>query len=40
MNVVEPIRNKNDIKKVETILAKNKRNCCWLGLDCGQNELI
>ena len=37
MNVVEPIRNKNDIKKVETILAKNKRDLLLfnLGINCG-----
>lgn len=37
MNVVEPIRNKNDIKKVEKILAKNKRDLLLftIGTNCG-----
>ncbi len=37
MNVVEPIRNKKDIKKIENILSKNKRDLLLftLGTNCG-----
>ena len=37
MNVVEPIRNKKDIKKVENILSKNKRDLLLftIGTNCG-----
>lgn len=36
MNIVEPIRNKDDIKKVEKILSKNKRDL--LMFDIGTNS--
>ena len=37
MNKVEPIRNKNDLKKVERILAKNPRDLLMftIGTNCG-----
>ena len=37
MNKVEPIRNKNDLKRVERILAKNPRDLLMftIGTNCG-----
>lgn len=37
MNIVEPIRSKNDIKKIETILQNNPRDLLifTLGINCG-----
>ncbi len=37
MSTVEPLRNKEDIRKVEKILSKNKRNLLFftIGTNCG-----
>ena len=38
MNLVEPIRNKNDLRKIELILRKNSKRDLMiflLGINCG-----